>query len=192
MEPETTKKRPHSALQEPSFTQGSKRTKHETGCHKPAMLAEIEAFRLGRHRFESQFLNKPTDSNQPETPGWPSDFTHPEPLNAQSSPMYLGNWGNQGFAPDFPSSPATIVASGYNPSSDRLRWSQQCPSLHGLPQNLVSQNSEDSPTRLWSQEYPVYEIPEDLMSQSSEDSSSERSVFTPYRKSFGMFLLHFH
>lgn len=75
MKPETSKKRPHSALKEASIPQGRKRSKHEAEGHQPVMVSRTEKPLSRKHFLESQSRNKPKDLLQsPPIRGAPRDL----------------------------------------------------------------------------------------------------------------------
>lgn len=136
---QTSRKRLHSALQEPSITTGWKRTRHEVGSRQPAMITETEAFISGNSDLESQSRNKAKDTKAQR----PNDLTHPRPYSAQVSGRDDRAPEGYKLAPGIIFTPHPVVASDYGPSSTR-RWPSKNSRIRGAPREPVSELSENS------------------------------------------------
>lgn len=166
MEPETSKKRLHSALEEPPTALGWKRTKHELESAQRASITHTKSTSIGMYYSGLNPRDEPRLCPlQPETP---SHFAHPGPCSTQGSQIHLKNLENQVFASNGRSSPATIVTSGYKINTHSCL--KQTPPIRRAPQDPIIQSWEDSSDE------------ESRFMVKSENSSLKTS----------MCLLHFH
>lgn len=142
MQPDT-KKRFHSALQEPYLAQESKRAKGAMEGHKSMKPIQREIFHLEKNCNKLHFSYKTTDSNQTETPERRNTFSRPESLDWRGSQICIGDVENPTFMPNIPFSHAILVASGCK-ASPNDHYKLKLGSSDGNPRDLSSCSDDSS------------------------------------------------
>lgn len=137
MELRTTKKRLHSAREEPFVSQEAKRIKKLMEGHRLTMSSQSVSL---SHEHKGLNLSEAKKSSQHQNSGRSNSPTHHEPLHAQSYPKNLGDSSSVSC---LLSGPANLIASGHELPSEKLNERHEN-FYQNVTQVLLSQDLNDT------------------------------------------------